>query len=136
MKTPASRFWIDILVLGTSTACGVALLMATLGAAGGVTPNYEPGQAADPSETRQAYDGMITDTKCGAKHQPSIAKAAGDCARACVHGGAQFALVDGDRSYVLEGDLGVLKKSAGQRARIVGSLSGNTITVSSVTAGE
>ncbi len=31
-------------------------------------------------------------------------KTAGDCARMCVHGGAAFALVDGDKTYLLDGD--------------------------------
>lgn len=107
-----------------------------VGAVAGVAAGGEPAQSADASEAPQTYKGMITDTKCGAKHRPSIAKSAGDCVRVCVHGGAQFALVDGDRSYILAGDLEILKGIAGQRARVVGSLTGNTITVSSVAAKE
>ena len=135
MPKSASRFWVDILTLGTSTACGLALLIATLGAAAG-TVARETGQNADAAPTQQTYEGMITDVKCGAKHRASIAKSAADCVRVCVHGGEKFAIVVGDRTYVLDGDPALLKKRAGQRASIVGSLHGNTITVSAVAPGE
>ena len=75
---------------------------------------------------------MITDTHCGAKHSAAIGKAAADCARVCVHGGEHFALVEGDSVYVLEGDTDALKRMAGERVRIIGSLNGNTIAVFSV----
>jgi hypothetical protein len=51
-----------------------------------------------------------------------------------VHGGAGFALVDDEATYLLDGDLNALKKLAGQRARVVGALNGNTIRISSVAA--
>jgi len=136
MKTKANRFWIQIVALATAIACGLALLIATLGAAANVAAGGEFGQAPDASSAEQTYEGLITDTHCGAKHKASIAKGAADCARICVHGGAQFALIDGEKAYVLNGDLALLKRIAGQRARIVGALSGNTITVSSVAAGD
>jgi len=84
----------------------------------------------------ESYEGMITDTHCGAKHSAAIGMAAADCTRVCVHGGEQFALVDGDSVYVLEGDREALKRVAGQRVRIVGIANGNTISVSSVVAGK
>jgi hypothetical protein len=84
----------------------------------------------------QSYEGMITDTRCGAKHSAAIGLAAADCTRACVHGGEQFALVDGDNVYVLEGEVGAVKRMAGQRVRIVGTLNGNKISVSTVGSGE
>jgi hypothetical protein len=129
MKT--NRVWIEILLLGTAVACALALLFATLGAAG-----VAVGQVAAQPDTRteQAYSGMVTCSRCGAKHSAAIGQSAASCTRACVHGGATFALVDGDVTYLLDGDLGVLKRIAGQRARILGALHGNTITVSSVSA--
>jgi hypothetical protein len=75
---------------------------------------------------------MITDAHCGAKHSAAIGKAAADCVRVCVHGGEQFALIDGEAIYLLDGDLVALKKVAGERVRIVGTLSGNKISVASV----
>jgi hypothetical protein len=125
-----NRVWIEILVLGTAVAFGLALLFATLGAAAGVAV----GQVAAPYDTRteQAYNGMVTCSRCGAKHSSAFGQSATTCTRACVHGGATFALVDGDVTYQLDGDLGILKRIAGQRARILGTLHGNTITISSI----
>jgi hypothetical protein len=48
-----------------------------------------------------------------------------------VRGGANFALIEDNATYVLDGDLGVLGRLAGQRARIVGELNGKTIRISS-----
>jgi hypothetical protein len=75
---------------------------------------------------------MITDTQCGAKHPAAIGKMAADCTLACVRGGEQFALVDGDTIYLLEGDRIALKRGAGRRVRIVGTLNGRKISVISV----
>jgi len=91
------------------------------------------GQSSSSTST-QTYEGMITDTRCGAKHSAVIGLAASDCARACVHAGEQFVLVQGDNLYTLEGDSAALKQVAGQRVRIVGILNGQKISVSSVTA--
>jgi len=137
------RFWIEIVALSSAVACALALLLATFGAA---TAAEDTGPPEQPSATRpsaaqpnpaqeRTYEGMVTDTHCGAKHEAAIGKTASDCTRACVHGGAQFALVNGDKIYILSGDLARLKLSAGQRSKIVGTLDGETITVSSITAG-
>jgi len=48
--------------------------------------------------------------------------------------GAAFALIDNESVYLLEGDLGSVKKLAGQRARVVGTRTGNTIKVASITS--
>jgi hypothetical protein len=84
--------------------------------------------------SNQTYEGMITDTRCGAKHSAVIGLSASDCARACVHAGEHFVLVDGDSVYILEGESASLKQLAGQRVRIMGLLKGNKISVSSVAA--
>jgi hypothetical protein len=84
----------------------------------------------------ESYEGVITDTHCGAKHSAAIGMAAADCTRACVHGGEQFALVDGETVYLLEGGMEALKRVAGQRVRIVGTINGNTISVASVVPGK
>lgn len=75
---------------------------------------------------------MVTCSRCGAKHSAKLGKTATDCTLACVHSGGSFALVDGDKTYQLDGDLAVLKKIAGQRARIMGVAHGSTIKVESV----
>jgi hypothetical protein len=130
MKT--NGVWIEILILVTAIACALALLFATLGAAAGAAT----GEVAARQETtaQQTYEGMVTCSRCGAKHSAALGQTASTCARVCVHGGANFALVEADAIYLLDGDLGVLKRLAGQRARVVGELNGKTIRVSSVAA--
>ena len=150
MKT--KRFWIEIVALGSAIACGLALLMASLGAgAVALRARAASGQATNsssssspaaasspvpssPAAPEQTRDGMVTDSRCGAKHSADIGKTAAECARDCVHEGATFSLVDGDRTYQLEGDADLLKRAAGRRARIQGVVRGNTIKVSSVSA--
>jgi len=77
---------------------------------------------------------MVTCSRCGAKHSAALGQTATTCVRTCVHDGADFALVDADATYLLDGDLSVLKRLAGQRARVVGALNGKTIRISSVAA--
>ena len=124
------RVWIEILVLGTVIAVALALLIATLGAAAGATAG-EAAQEDSPSTTQQSYDGMVTCSRCGARHSGALGHTAADCARNCVRGGASFVLVKPDATYMLEGDLGVLGGLAGRRARVVGELNGRTIRISS-----
>jgi len=116
---------------GTSIACAFALLLAVAGSGAEAAGGEESGQGGAVSVPQRTYEGMITDTHCGAKHDPLIARSATDCVRVCVHGGAQFALVFGDKTYILRGETAALKKLAGERARVTGTLDGNTITVSS-----
>jgi hypothetical protein len=137
-----TNLWLEILGAGTAGALGVAVFLATLGAAAGVASgeNAAPQAATPPSMSQpspalvQTYEGMVTCSRCGAKHAPSISKNASDCVRICVHDGSSFALIDGNDVYLLEGDWEQVKKVAGQRAEITGSLSGHTIEVSSVAA--
>jgi hypothetical protein len=137
MKT--RHFWIEIVSVSIAIACGCALLIA-LGVAAVAAAEPEPGQAAgsssaQPDTAQQTYEGVITDTQCGAKHQASISKTAADCARSCVHAGSQFALVDGDKTYILSGDMERLKSAAGRRVKVVGTRNGDTIAVSSIISG-
>jgi hypothetical protein len=144
-----SRLWIDILALSSAVACALALLLATFAAATAAS-NFSPSPEESTSQTsatqspqayvarpqaqEQRYEGMVTDTHCGARHEAAINKTASDCTRACVHAGSQFALVNGDKIYMLSGDLEMLKRSAGRRSKIIGSLNGDTIAVSSINA--
>jgi hypothetical protein len=128
----ARLVWIEIILLATAVALASALLLATLGAAAGVAVG-ETAQAG-PLTHSQSFEGMITCSRCGAKHQPSLDRSASNCVRICVHGGAAFALIDSESVYLLDGDLASLKMLAGQRARITGTRTGNTIKVASVTS--
>ncbi|MFZ0861354.1 MAG: hypothetical protein WCA27_13905 [Candidatus Sulfotelmatobacter sp.] len=126
------RVWIEILLLGTAIACALALLIATVGAAAGATAGEAAARPGSSSTTARTYEGMVTCSRCGPKHSDALGQTAADCARNCVRGGASFVLVERDATYLLEGDLGVLGRLAGQRARIVGELNGKTIRISSV----
>jgi hypothetical protein len=128
----AARFWIETIALASVIACFLALVIASLGAvAGAAAEEPESGQSM-PSSTARAYEGVITDTRCGAKHSAAIGRTAADCTLGCVRGGEHFVLVDGDATYLLEGDATALKRVAGQRVRILGTLNGRKISVTSI----
>jgi len=129
------RIWIEIVMVATAIACALAMLIATLGAVAGAAGAALGQQSKPAPATLQTYEGMVTCSRCGARHSAEFGKSAGDCARVCVHNGAQFALVDGESTHLLDGNLNLLKKVAGVRTRITGSIKGNTIRVSSVAAG-
>ena len=130
-----NRFWIETIAVGTAIACALALLIATLAAATvAVTGTTDSGQTPTPASPQlRMFEGMVTCSRCEAKHSAALGKTASDCTLECVHAGATFDLVDGDRTYLLEGDVGAFKKVAGQRAHIVGATRGSTIKVSSIT---
>ena len=129
------RFWMEIVLLGTGGACVLALLIATVGVAAGAAWAQAAVAKANSVAGEQTYEGMVTCSRCGAKHSPALDQPATVCVRMCVHGGARFALIGGDSMYLLDGDVEALKRLAGQRARIVGDLNGKTIKVMSIAAG-
>jgi len=135
------RVWVEILLVGSAVALALALFLATIGLAAGVGESASEPQKSHSTirETanpvaEHSFEGMVTCSRCGAKHSPALERPATVCVRVCVHGGAKFALVGADSNYVLEGDPQALKRVAGQRARVVGYLRGNTIQVRSVAA--
>jgi hypothetical protein len=134
MKT--RRFWIEIIAMGAAIALALALLIATLGAAAAAVGGQDEAALPAPSSASatKTYQGMVTCSRCRAKHAAELARTATDCTIACVRTGARFALIDGETVYELDGDMVSLKKVAGQRADIVGVARGKTITVSSVSA--
>lgn len=138
MKTAKIRFWLEMVTIASAIACVLAFFLATLGAAvGAADAAPDPGQNTPPyAAPPQSYEGIITDTRCGAKHSAAVGMSAGDCTRLCVHSGESFALVDGDKAYKLSGQEQAVKRLAGERVKVVGSLSGHTIAVATVTAGK
>jgi hypothetical protein len=134
MKKSNLRYWTEILAVISGIACVLAVFFATIGEATGNPPvDSAQGTPAQASTTgSQTYEGVVTDTRCGAKHSAALAENAADCTRACVHAGEHFALVNGDKLYILEGEPELLKRSAGERVTIAGTLNGNTIAVNSV----
>ena len=129
----SNRFWLEIIALGSAIALGIALLIATLGAAAvAVAALDASAQEAAPLPTAKTYEGMVSCARCKAKHPATLARTATNCVLTCVHNGAGFALIDGDKVYQLTGDVSDLKKFAGQRARVTGVAEGDTIAVSSI----
>jgi hypothetical protein len=61
-----------------------------------------------------------------------------ECTRTCVQHGSKYALVVGDKLYILETSdqaaLAVLDKQAGKNVTVTGTPKGDTIEVSSVVA--
>jgi hypothetical protein len=91
-----------------------------------------PAWAADKTMT-----GKVSDAMCGAKHMMAGNEAS--CTHECVKGGSKYALVVGDKVYVLEttdkAALDKLSELAGASAKVTGELKGDTIAVKSVAAG-
>jgi len=88
------------------------------------------------ADKAQSFTGEVSDAMCGAKHMGSAA----DCTRGCVSKGSKYALVVGDKVYTLDtadkASLDHLNKLAGEKAKVTGTLKGDTIEVASVSAGK
>jgi hypothetical protein len=84
---------------------------------------------------KQSFTGEVGDAMCGRKHMEGTPA---ECTRTCVAQGSKFALVVGDKIYVLDTTdktaLATLNQQAGKNATVTGTLNGDTIEVSSVVA--
>jgi len=84
----------------------------------------------------QAFTGTVSDAMCGATHMMEGDPAS--CLRTCVNKGSKYALVVGDKVYTLDtsnpATLDALAKLGAQKATVKGTVDGDTISVSSVTA--
>lgn len=114
-------------------ALGFAVLIAstTLGFAIAASSGASPAQPS-PSAPQRTFAGMITDSACQARHAPDSGKGPAECVRECVSKGAKLMLVDGEKSYFLQGDAGELGRFAGQRVKVAGTLDGTVIRVRSI----
>jgi hypothetical protein len=141
MKNRAN-LWLGILGASTAGALGVAVFLATLGTAagGGKRRRKRCHSGRDSSllvsASTVAYADLRRDGDLLALRGQARSIQFQKCQRLriCVHDGASFALIDGNDVYLLEGNWEQVKKAAGQRAEITGTLRGHTIEVSSVTA--
>lgn len=80
----------------------------------------------------QTFTGAISDSMCGASHMmPGSAK---DCTDKCVENGSKFVLVEPSGKVYQLDDQTKPRAFAGQNVKITGTLSGDTITVSSIAA--
>jgi hypothetical protein len=84
---------------------------------------------------KQTFTGEVGDAMCGRKHMDGTAA---ECTRACVAHGSNFALIIGEKIYILHTTdktaLATLDQQAGKNTTVTGVLNGDTIEVSSVAA--
>jgi len=83
----------------------------------------------------QSFTGQVSDSMCGAHHMGGTPA---ECTRTCVSKGSKYALVVGDKVYTLDttdqSELDRLNTLAGEKAKVTGTLDGDTIKVASVAA--
>jgi hypothetical protein len=77
------------------------------------------------------FIGLVSDSSCGPRHKLRD-KSAEECTRTCQRAGAAFALVAGEQVYKLKGDINDVAVLAGQKAKVTGTLQGDTITVNAI----
>lgn len=82
------------------------------------------------AETK-TLEGTISDVMCGVSHKMGDISDA-ECTTRCVGMGSKYALVVGDTVYELDGKADELKKLAGAKAKITGTVDGNKIQVTTV----
>jgi hypothetical protein len=128
MQSGTRYYWLAVVL---AAAIVLSLSLRTHSAVAG-TQQSGSQTIQSPAASTDTYEGIVTDTRCGAKHSANVGLSAADCTRACVHAGEHFALVDGDRTYVLNGEPDALKRMSGERVKIAGNLNDNTIEVLSV----
>ena len=89
--------------------------------------------AAQRKSSGQAFYGRISDDMCGLKH--TMGGSDKDCTKSCVKGGSSYVLADlkNQKVYNLS-DQQKPAAFAGQDVKVVGTLSGDTITVTSIAA--
>ena len=98
--------------IGTVSLLGAAMVVGTLLA----------------TAQNQTLEGLVTDASCGLTHKMADAKA---CTNACARTGG-YALVVGDKVYKLEGKTDGLADLAAEKVKVMGKVTGTTITVASV----
>jgi hypothetical protein len=80
------------------------------------------------------FNGVVTDSRCGARHMRNSGMNPAECARYCVRKGASYVLVDGERRYTLIGNRDALEKLVGTRANVTGTRQGSNIVVTTAAA--
>ncbi len=87
----------------------------------------------------QTLTGKISDSMCGHSHKSAIEHSGKklsehDCTIACVKNGGKYVFVSGGKIYNISNqDYAGLEEHAGHNVKMTGDVSGDTITVSSIT---
>lgn len=105
------RLWVALLIGGVLLAITLSQL------------------AAQTSESRHVFVGVVSDSSCGVKHKTDNAK---QCTEACIGNGASYVLVINDVVHKLQGNPEEFKKFAGEKVEISASLDGNTLKVARI----
>ncbi len=80
--------------------------------------------------------GVISDAHCGAKHAEASA-AATKCVNGCLKGGSDAVLVSDGKVYKLDAaSQEKAKAMAGQKVTVDGTVSGDTVTVTNLSAAD
>lgn len=89
--------------------------------------------AAQKKSSEKAFYGKISDDMCGLTHTMGGSDA--ECTRSCVKTGAKYVLADEKNQKIYKlSDQQKPAAFAGEDVKVVGTISGDTITVSSITA--
>jgi hypothetical protein len=97
-------------------------------------------RAPAPALTAETtWHGTISDSNCGASHKSALEhgsfKTDAECTTACVKGGAEYVFVSKGKVYkIANQDAAGLAQHAGHDVALTGTMSGDTITVATVTA--
>lgn len=133
-----TKTWMSLVGFCLITVFGAAMAFAVIvaGASVALASHQESESSGDqPKESEHVdlvtFNGMITDSICGARHTRYPNLGPSQCAAACIRHGAHYALVDGDHRYALTGNKESLQKLVGTRANVTGTRDGDTIVVSS-----
>jgi hypothetical protein len=126
---PKHDSWIRLIAFCFTSTLTAGMALAVIMAAGSLILGGETVAAAQNSERAPSriYSGVITDSFCGARHAKYPNLNAAECTRICVQKGAKYMMVNGDVSYLLEGNIADLNGLAGQRVEARGRLEGDTI---------
>ncbi|HLH33959.1 MAG TPA: hypothetical protein VKX41_04750 [Alloacidobacterium sp.] len=91
------------------------------------------GVAGLSAQSNTTVNGFISDAHCGAQHS-SPSAAATKCIKSCMKGGSAPVLVSNGKVYKLKGEDAAVKNLAGENVTVTGTVEGDTISVSSVSA--
>jgi len=127
------RSWVGLIAfcftstLAVAVALAMVLASATLTFAGDESSGNSPKGVENSEGSGQTYSGIIADSFCGARHNRHSNLSSAECTRACVKKGAKYVMVDGEKTYLLEGNIADLSGFAGQRVEVRGMRDGDTI---------
>lgn len=83
-------------------------------------------------QSSQTIHGFISDTDCGSSHR-SPGEDVSRCVKSCIKHGSAAVLVSRGKVYQLKGDTAAATQYAGQNVTVKGTVTGDVVTVASVT---